>query len=442
MIESPIMSEKNDETLNTTQKHLSFPTLDQMYTCEIELSERFGFKRELIGYSESGREIYMITAGDGPKKALIWGFPHPNEPIGALTIDTLLNQIGESGEDYGYTWHCIFCIDPDGASRNELWFENPTFENFMRHFYKQPAGSQIDWNFPYSDEDFTWQTTLPETEILIELMERIKPDLIYPLHNSVKGGAYLFNSRDFGQEYYKAIIALSNELGIPLHLGEPELPFMVPVTDQLPAYHPITRKDYMNHSPKTARNAGNSSSGYFLERINPNGDVIVTEVPYFTTPAINDTSPSEKTRYEISRDMYLSFQESYDNLAKIAQEILNVVGIEQPLRLIAEDIVNKSENRFWASKAEELQNIGELMINATVGQVLDLQITTILEEGLTASNLKQVATSFGSNERVLADLDEIVSKCAGKAKELGLTTLPIDILVTLQLEALLALVRQ
>lgn len=64
----------------------SFPTLEEMNKKAFN-AERYGFKVNQIGKSLEGRPIYMIKAGEGKKKALVWGFPHPNEPIGALTID-------------------------------------------------------------------------------------------------------------------------------------------------------------------------------------------------------------------------------------------------------------------------------------------------------------------------------------------------------------------
>ena len=46
-------------------------------------------KVETVGHSQEGRPIRCLTIGSGPKQALIFGCPHPNEPIGAMMLETL-----------------------------------------------------------------------------------------------------------------------------------------------------------------------------------------------------------------------------------------------------------------------------------------------------------------------------------------------------------------
>src|SRR3989338_4100816 len=108
--------------LKEVKDYDSFLTVDELDKRAFELAEKYKFEIEEIGKSENKHPIYMIKAGRGSKKVFIWGFPHPNEPIGSLTIDFLINYFGNNPNEIkksDYTWYFIYSIDPDGTKLNE-----------------------------------------------------------------------------------------------------------------------------------------------------------------------------------------------------------------------------------------------------------------------------------------------------------------------------------
>ena len=79
-----------------------------------------------IGKSREGRTIYCLKIGEGKENALLFGFPHPNEPIGSMSLEFLSHFLAENPEptkETGYTWYLIKAIDIDGAILNEGWFK-------------------------------------------------------------------------------------------------------------------------------------------------------------------------------------------------------------------------------------------------------------------------------------------------------------------------------
>ena len=197
------------EALNNVPNYDSFLTLDELDKRAFELSNKYGFEIKEVGTSENNHRMYLIRAGKGSKNAFVWGFPHPNEPIGSLTIDWLINYFGENPDtlrETGYTWYFMYTADPDGTRLNEHWFKGKlTLDRYFTNFYRPPANRMIDWTFPIKYKDFEWKEPLNETRVLIDIIKEIKPDLMYPIHNSGFGGAYFFSTREFDEHYYSLL---------------------------------------------------------------------------------------------------------------------------------------------------------------------------------------------------------------------------------------------
>ncbi|MFW9818613.1 MAG: M14 family zinc carboxypeptidase [Candidatus Thorarchaeota archaeon] len=79
-----------------------------------------------IGKSQEDRSIYCLKIGEGEKNALLYAFPHPNEPIGSMSLDFLSWFLAKNPnfmKESSYTWYIIKAIDIDGAILNEGWFK-------------------------------------------------------------------------------------------------------------------------------------------------------------------------------------------------------------------------------------------------------------------------------------------------------------------------------
>src|SRR5918992_4897415 len=96
------------------------PSMDELFHAFGRLARRHPrlFRQRRIGTSRLGEPLQMLSAGTGPVHALLVGGPHPNEPVGFLTLlhfAQLLAENAQVRDGLGYTWNLIPCIDPDAA---------------------------------------------------------------------------------------------------------------------------------------------------------------------------------------------------------------------------------------------------------------------------------------------------------------------------------------
>jgi len=69
----------------------TFLTVDELNASSEELAQKHPSRVEIfeIGKSRKDEEIKALRIGKGKKSALLFGFPHPNEPIGSMTLEYL-----------------------------------------------------------------------------------------------------------------------------------------------------------------------------------------------------------------------------------------------------------------------------------------------------------------------------------------------------------------
>src|SRR5262245_56660381 len=124
-----------NNVLKSVPRYRLFPTVSEIHRRVRELSHTAGFSVRTIGKSESGFPIHHVKFGKGRIKALFSAYPHPNEPIGGLTVLTLMSLLRRHHPtlvNLPVEWHFIPCPDPDGVLLNEGWMRKPfTFERYM-----------------------------------------------------------------------------------------------------------------------------------------------------------------------------------------------------------------------------------------------------------------------------------------------------------------------
>ena len=127
---------------NDIPDYQRFLTIDELNASSHQLVEDFPelASIRIVGQTRQGDPIELLTIKGGEKQAFVFGGPHPNEPIGTMTIEYLSRRLCEDGalrEELGYTWHFIKSIDSDGMRLNEGWFAGPfTPTNYARHFFR------------------------------------------------------------------------------------------------------------------------------------------------------------------------------------------------------------------------------------------------------------------------------------------------------------------
>jgi hypothetical protein len=215
------------EVLRALPEFKGFCSVQQLQRLSEELpTHSASFWSEIAGTSVNGLPIHHIRYGSGSVKVLLVGFPHPNEPVGGLTVFALLSLLSRGHRQLttaDVEWHIVPCIDPDGALLNEGWSQQAfTLERYMKNFHRQELQDQVECSFPIKHKKLEFNHPIHETRILKGLLETIRPDFYYPLHNSAgAGGAWYSLNHDIGPGYYNQLHALLEEHRIPLQQSAP-----------------------------------------------------------------------------------------------------------------------------------------------------------------------------------------------------------------------------
>ena len=249
-----------------------------------------------VGTSRLGEPIESLVVGSGTRHAVVFAFPHPNEPIGGLSALHLARRLCADDAlraSFDLTWHIIGCIDPDGARLNHGWFAGPfTRTHYARHFYRPAGDEQIEWTFPFQYRDAYFDQVLPETQALVRLIDRVRPAFMCSLHNSELGGAYYYLSQPV-PDLYPTLQGIPAHLGLPLHRGESEGPSIERLADGIYAEMRSDRiYDYRESAGLDVSEfrSGASSSEYASQY----GTLtLICELPYWSDPTADDETPTE-----------------------------------------------------------------------------------------------------------------------------------------------------
>ena len=281
-----------------------FLTVDELHADLERLAEAYPEIATLrrVGTSRLGEPIRMLSIGHGPHNALLFGCPHPNEPIGAQMLHHFSQALCDDAElrdSHGFTWHLIPCVDPDATRLNEGWFAGPfTPRHYARNFYRPAGHEQVEWTFPISYKKLYFDTPIPETQMLMRTIDELKPELMVSLHNAGFGGVYYYLSKG-DDEYFETLHRLPDWEGLPLRMGEPEVPFLEEIA---PAIYPMIDSRQMydyteaNGGDPAARPSGTSSAQYAEQY---GTQYLVTEMAYFDDPRVNDTSLTDRNRRDV-----------------------------------------------------------------------------------------------------------------------------------------------
>ncbi len=288
-------------------EYKEFLTVDEMDASSRALARQYPDRVELFefGKTRDGHPLNCLKIGNGPINALVFGLPHPNEPIGTMLIEYFTRQLAENDElqsELGYTWYFVKAWDADGTKLNENWFKGPfTIENYVRNFYRPAGYEQVDWTFPVDYKELHFHNVLPESEAMMKLIDNIKPRFIYSLHNAGFGGVYWYISAPT-PGLYDEFHAIPARFNVPIHMGEPESPSCIELSKAI--YQSLgisTEYDYLEqYSGMDMKevvkmiNCGDCSASYAYGKYNT--FTLLTEMPYFYDARINDLTPADITR--------------------------------------------------------------------------------------------------------------------------------------------------
>lgn len=343
----------------------TFLTVDELRASTHQLVDEFPelTRLNVIGETRRGDPIELLTIAGGPRQAFVFGAPHPNEPIGTLTIEFLTRRLCEDEglrQELGYTWHFIKAIDADGMRLNEGWFKGPyTVSNYARHFFRPAPFDQVEWTFPIEYKALRFDRPLPETQALMRVIDEVRPEFLFSLHNAGFGGVYYYVTQECPPLYklYHEIPAWYN---LPLHLGEPE---MSSATKYAPAiFRMLTLEETYDHlekngipDPAAAIQSGASSDGY-AQRYGT--FTLVVEMPYFDDPRVNDQTVTGTIRREVILQKLAASDEFDAWIVGHLDSVRADLRLSTPIRTAVEAFLGmgkqwREADRHWAQTAEE-----------------------------------------------------------------------------------------
>lgn len=433
-----------------------FLTVDEMDESTRKLAEEFPETVTVFeaGKSRKGHSIRCIKIGNGPKNALCFACPHPNEPIGAMTMEYFSRVIAEEDrlrEELGFTWYIIKCIDPDGVRLNEGWFKGPfNIYNYTKNFFRPVGYEQVEWTFPIDYKEMHFHHPLPETEALMRIIDETKPEFMYSLHNAGFGGAYWYISKDI-PEIYDDLRKSAMKQEVALNLGEPEAPFIkefspaIFLTMGAAQEYDYTEK-FTGKAPVT--DVGTSSADYASSKADC--ITLLTELPYFFDARVQDMREGEMTRREAILQNVEINSKHYTLLDQLLSEVRPYITEDNPFVKLVDQIikyqVDGNEAKInWASSSPDFEQ------PAKVAQIFDNLYSAKFYNGLSLGltvrtfeyemeRLEQEENPDGAAIAKLKDMHEkgaqlLKEYCEEFEKELDYSVIPIQKLVRIQVES-------
>lgn len=386
-----------EDILNNVPDYKTFLTVDELDKSTWDLAEKFPDTVKVfeVGKSRKNHPILCSKIGNGEKNALCFALPHPNEPIGAMMIEYLSSYLAENPdfcESTGYTWYFMKCVDPDGTKLNEGWFKGPyTIHNYMKNFFRPGSIEQVEWTFPIKYKDLIFESPMPETQAIMKVIEEVKPEFLYSLHNAGFGGAYWYITHEY-EDIYQELRDSALKQDIALHLGEPESPSSKVFSDAI--YQMLGMEEeydyiekYSGVSPTEVINCGTCSSDY-ASKYN-DCVTLLTELPYFFDKRIQNLEDSNLTRREAIEISLKNSDELVSKMDEILSILRPVLSKNNPFPLLAEQLVeshvaSSQAKREWA-KQEEFSR------KATIAEEIDSKYVGKFYSGLCIAMLARAA---------------------------------------------------
>ncbi|MCC3332504.1 M14 family zinc carboxypeptidase [Nocardia abscessus] len=347
----------------------AFPTVDELNAFADALAAEHPERVSVteLGRSRGGDPIREVTVGSGDRHILVFGNPHPNEPIGMATIRHLLGRMAaDDAATVGATWHFLLCVDPDGTRLNEGWFAGPhTRTSVARGFYRPPAAEQPEWCFPTVWRGRQVGVPLPETKAMMSLIDRTRPALIASLHNAEFGGGFFYTSGG-DPEYWSALTARLAAADVPIHRGEPDAPgarTLAPGVFELPLFEAMADLLAAQGLDSVAALGGGGCRDYAARY---GTAILVCELPLWADSRIGDGSAGDR----VLGDLLDATAADYHAMAEVASEVLARVDgrlsgrspFERSVRALVAGLPGLAVSRQAVPERNRIATRGEIFV--------------------------------------------------------------------------------
>ena len=440
------------ELVEGVPKFERFKYIDELEEGSRELSKRYPESVEWreIGQSSEGRPITALVIGDGDWSVLMYGFTHPNEPIGSLTVEYLASRLATSADlrkQLGCRFILVKAVDVDGAKLNEGWFRGPfDLLTYAENYYRPPPNEQAEWTFPIHYKTLHWDTPIPETQAIKKVVDEFRPEFTYILHNADFCGVYYYLSQPL-PTVYSDLRAIPQSEGLPLHRGEPpDEPYLKILGDGIYQDYGVT--DEFEFLSKTlagdpAAKIDYGTDCYEYIRNIYDGFCLTCELPYFYDQRIQNTSLTTRKRRDLLIES-LNIEVQAGELIKYALEksrnFLNVNSrIHRATRYVLERWADEAETTHIFSKNQDFDRL------TTVAEFFDLTVLKRFSV-MPALGMMQRLLREAQRRTQQRELEELEDKVHTRLEELNALVLqecspqmiPIRTLVRIQLRSAFA----
>jgi hypothetical protein len=427
----------------------SFRTVAELDEASRRLAEKYPDTVELrtIGESSEGRGITALVIGEGDRSAFMYGFTHPNEPIGSLTIEYLASRLAASAElrkKLGYKFVLAKAIDVDGARLNEGWFRGPfDLMTYAENYYRPPPNEQAEWTFPIDYKTLHWNTPIPETRAIKKVVDEFKPAFTYILHNADFCGVYYYLSHELPSAYAD-LKNLPLSEGLPLHRGEPpDEPYLESLDEGI--YHDYGVTDEYEFLSKTLTSDPAASINYgtdcyeYIRRMY-DGFSLTCELPHFYDKKIMDTTPTDTKRRDIVLQSLKAEADTRDIIQKVLEETRGLLQVNSRIFRSISNFLNQANQVEQTTHAYSKD--GAFERPATVAEMFDLTVLKKFSQmpvlGMVGRLLKEAEARTGNHR--LGQLHEtvrlrMVQLNNAILQESNPQAIPIEKLVRIQLQS-------
>lgn len=423
-----------------------FLSLEELHESSVRLVEEFPQVAQLreVGVSTDRRPIELLTIGHGSRTALLLGAPHPNEPIGTLSLEFLSRLLCEHEdlrEQLDYTFLIVKVIDPDGLALNAGWLKGAFSPiTYALNYYRPTQDEQVEWGFPVHYKTLHFSTPPAETRVVMQLMEQYRPRFCYSLHNASFCGVYFYASRRL-PALFQQLHRLVAAQGLPLHYGEPEVPYLQEWDRAIYPFFGIQESyDFLEHSleqdPAPYILTGTSSADY-LRRLVPDGLALVCELPYFTDPILEDNTPAGISRREAMAEGIRRTEKTFRLIEAHFLALQAKLSQSRLFRSVA-DYLQRTPRRLTAQRKK--LEAPEYAQEASRAQAFDAVVCRSFHPVLYLGEVYRLALEAGEKGRAEEIRLQVVEQMAQISAESHISVLPLKTLVAVQVgSGLLAL---
>lgn len=368
-----------ESILNCVPEYHEFYNADELNEHSSHLARQYPDMVTIkkLGYSKLEKPIYCLKIGNGSKTAVCYGTPHPNEPVGSMMLDALCAILVTNQDllhELDFTWYIIKSSDIDGLEKNNGWLKGPyTITNYQRNFFRPAFDQQVEWSFPVHYKKYIFDQPTPETQCIMNLIQEVRPDFIYSLHNSGFGGAYWYIT-DGDKNLFTSLQNAAARQNIPLSLGEPEAPYCKIFDNaifQMTGFqdnYDYMGKHLLGHNAESYMKGGACSFEY-AQKYNPQVRILVSEVPYFSNATVSDTSLSDLKRKDVLISGYTTYLNNLNYIRPVYDKLKNIFSDSNQFYLAVKERLEMSKS--VQANLNELNNSDVYDTFATNSQVFD-----------------------------------------------------------------------